>query len=181
MTGQETGTAGGATADDRPGTQEPASVAPPMTPPGGYRPATGGFRSPYAQHPGQAPYAGHAPYPGPYVPGPRPTPTGPHGAVDAGPYAWDPAADVDDPRPAGNAPAAFSVILGLLALLISFRPLAFGSMVMAWDTYVALGVAVVALVLGGVALRTPVRRPLAVVGMTLSVLALLVVAVLPTI
>jgi hypothetical protein len=89
--------------------------------------------------------------------------------------------DVEDPRPAGNAPAAFSVILGLLALLISFRPLAFGTMAMAWDTYVALGVAVLALVLGGVALRSPVRRPVAVVGMTISIAAMLVVAVLPTI
>ena len=129
-----------------------------MTPPGGHRPVTGGLpvgpRSAYVQHPGAAPY---------------------------GPYAWDPADDVDDPHPAGNAPAAFSVVLGLLAVLISCRPLAFGSMVMAWDTYVALGVAVLALVLGGVALRTPVRRPVAVLGITLSVLALLVVAVLPTI
>ncbi|MCD2196735.1 hypothetical protein LQ327_25525 [Actinomycetospora endophytica] len=182
--GQETETAGGATAGGRPG---PAGPVAPMTPPGGHRPPTGGFpagpRSPYAQHPygGPAQYPAARPYPGPYVPGPRPTPTGPHGAVNAGPYSWDPANDVDDPRRPGNAAAASSVILGLLALLISFRPLAFGSMVMAWDTYVALGVAVVALVVGGVALRTPVRRPVAVVGMTLSVLALLVVAVLPTI
>jgi hypothetical protein len=33
---------------------------------------------------------------------------------------------------------------------------------------------------GGVGLRTPVRRPAAVVGMAISVVALLVVAVLPT-
>jgi hypothetical protein len=164
------------------GAQETSS-APPMTPPGGFptgpRPAP--VPHPGAAPYGRAPYPGAQPYPGPYVPGPRPTPTGPHGALPTGPYAWDPADDVDDPRPAGNAAAAFSVVLGLLAVLISCRPLAFGSMVMAWDTYVALGVAVLALVLGGVALRTPVRRPVAVVGMTLSVLALLVVAVLPTI
>jgi hypothetical protein len=168
MTGQDSGS----TADE-------TSSAPPMTPPDGNRVPAGPW-SPPGQYPGAAPY-GRVPAPGPYIPGPRPTPTGPHGVLPTGPYAWDPADDVDDPRPAGNAPAAFSVILGLLAVLISFRPLAFGSMVMAWDTYVALGVAVLALVLGGFALRTPVRRPVAVVGMTLSVLALLVVAVLPTI
>ncbi len=187
MTGRETEIAGGATADERPGAHR---SAPAMTPPAGYRPVTGGFpagpRSPYAQHPGPVPvtgpvpYPGARPYPGPYVPGPRPTPTGPQGAVSAGPYAWDPAADVDDPRPATTAPAAFSVILGLLALLISLRPLAFGTMARAWDTYVALGVAVLALVLGGVALRSAGRRVAGVVGMTLAVLALLVVAILPT-
>ncbi|HEY2223846.1 hypothetical protein [Actinomycetospora sp.] len=175
------------TAGERQGRHAAPTSAPPVTPPGGYRPGTGGFpagpRPPYAQHPypGQAPYAGARPYPSPYVPGPRPTPTGPHGVASVGPYAWDPSVDVEDPRPAGNAPAAFSVILGLLALLISFRPLAFGTMAMAWDTYVALGVAVLALVLGGVALRSPVRRPVAVVGMTISIAAMLVVAVLPTI
>ncbi len=123
------------------------------------------------------------PHPGPYVPGPRPPmPTGPHGVLPgAYPYGWDPAADEDDPRPAGNGLAALSVIVGLLGLVVSLRPLAFGSMAMSWDTYVALAVAVVGLVLGGVALRTPVRRPVAVVGMVVSVVALLVVGILPTI
>jgi hypothetical protein len=72
------------------------------------------------------------------------------------------------------------VILGVLAVLVSLRPLAFGSMAMSWDTYVALGIAVVALTLGGVGLRAPVRRVVAVVGMALAVTALLVVAILPT-
>lgn len=121
------------------------------------------------------------PYPGPYVPGPRPSPTGPHGVLP-GPhvYGWDPTVDDDDPRPVGNATAAVSVILGVLAVLVSLRPLAFGSMAMSWDTGVALGVAVIALALGGLGLRAPVRRPVAVVGMALSVVALLVVAILPT-
>jgi hypothetical protein len=120
------------------------------------------------------------PYPGPYVPGPRPTPTGPHGVLPgAHVYGWDPSEDDEDPRP-GNTVAAVSVILGVLAVLVSLRPLAFGSMAMSWDTYVALGVAVVALTLGGLGLRAPVRRAVAVVGMALSVTALLVVAILPT-
>jgi hypothetical protein len=72
------------------------------------------------------------------------------------------------------------VVLGVLAVLVALRPLAFGSMAMAWDTYVALGVAVVALVVGGAGLRGAVRRPVAVVGMVLAVAALFVVAVLPT-
>lgn len=95
-------------------------------------------------------------------------------------YGWDPADDVDDPRPAGNPAAAFSVVLGVLAVLVSLRPLAFGSMAMAWDTYLALAVAVLALVIGGAGLRTRVRRAVAVVGMVLAVAALLIVAVLPT-
>jgi hypothetical protein len=119
------------------------------------------------------------PYPGPYVPGPRPTPTGPQGVFPGAHVAWDPADDDEDPRP-GNTVAAVSVILGVLAVLVSLRPLAFGSMAMSWDTYVALGIAVVALTLGGVGLRAPVRRVVAVVGMALAVTALLVVAILPT-
>jgi len=119
------------------------------------------------------------PYPGPYVPGPRPTPTGPQGVFPGAHVGWDPSDDDEDARP-GNTTAAVSVILGVLAVLVSLRPLAFGSMAMAWDTYVALGLAVVALTLGGVGLRGPVRRPVAVVGMALSVAALLVVAILPT-
>lgn len=195
MTGQDTETAGGATAGERPGPQGPVV---PMTPPSGYRPVpgtpTGGFpagpRPSYPQHPGTArhpgvaPYpgqGGYRPYPGPYVPGPRPTPTGPQGAAGVGPYAWDPSEDDEDPRREGNVAAAFSVILGLLALLLSLRPLAFGSMAMSWDTYVALGIAVLALVPGGVGLRRPVARPVAVVGMTIAVAAMLVVAILPTI
>jgi hypothetical protein len=119
------------------------------------------------------------PYPGPYVPGPRPTPTGPQGVFPGAHVGWDPTDDDENPQP-GNTIAAVSVILGVLAVLVSLRPLAFGSMAMAWDTYVALGVAVVALILGGVGLRAPVRRAVAVVGMALAVTALLVVAVLPT-
>ncbi len=152
------------------------------TPTTGHGPATGAPMVPAQGHPGpvRAPYG---------VPAPRQAPTGPQPMVPAAhaapmrpyaPYGWDPAADVDDPRPAGNAAATSSVILGLLALLVSLRPLAFGSMAMAWDTYLALGLAVVALVVGGVAMRTPVRRPVAVVGMVVSVVALLVVAILPT-
>ncbi len=188
---QDTDTTGGRHAAERPGAGGPAA---PRT--GGHPvgPATGGFpggpRSPYAQHPGPVrpvpPLPTHPgpvghPYPGPYVPGPRPTPTGPYGVFPGTPvHGWDPAADEEDPRPAGNATAAVSVILAVLAVLVSLRPLAFGSMAMAWDTYVAIGVAVLALTLGGVALRAPVRRPVAVVGMALSVVALLVVAILPT-
>jgi hypothetical protein len=121
------------------------------------------------------------PYPGPSVPGPRPSPTGPHGVLP-GPrvYGWDPVDDDEDPRPAGNPAAAFSVVLGVLAVLVSLRPLAFGSMAMSWDTGVALGLAVIALTLGGLGLRAAVRRPVAVVGMALPVVALLVVAILPT-
>ena len=116
------------------------------------------------------------------VPTPRPTPSGPQPIVPGhhAAYGWDPADDVDDPRPPGNPAAAFSVVLGVLAVLVSLRPLAFGSMAMAWDTYLALAVAVLALVVGGAGLRTPVRRAVAVVGMVLAVAALLVVAVLPT-
>jgi hypothetical protein len=119
------------------------------------------------------------PYPGPYVPGPRPTPTGPRGVFPGAHVAWDPTDDDEDPRP-GNTIAAVSVILGVLAVLVSLRPLAFGSMAMSWDTWVALGIAVVALALGGAGLRAPVRRVVAVVGMALAVTALLVVAILPT-
>lgn len=196
---QDTDTTGGPRAGERPGADGPTA---PRT--GGHPvpgPATGGFpggpRSPYAAHPGPVrqvqPFSaqghphpnpsgpvGPLPYPGPYVPGPRPSPTGPHGVLP-GPHVvgWDPADD-EDTEPAGNAAAAFSMILGALGLLVSLRPLAFGSMAMTWDTYVALAVAVLALVVGGVGLRTPVRRPAAVVGMAISVVALLVVAVLPT-
>jgi hypothetical protein len=187
--GQDTETAGGATAGGRPGPQGPVV---PMTPPNGYRPVPGtptgdfpvGPRPPYTQHPGEAQYPGQAPYrpyPGPYVPGPRPTPTGPQGVASVGPYAWDPAEDDEDPGRESNVAAAFSVILGLVALLLSLRPLAFGSMAMSWDTYVALGIAVLALVPGAVGLRRPVARPVAVVGMMIAVAAMLVVAVLPTI
>lgn len=186
MTSQETETAGGSTPDQR---REAEGYAPGAPSTGGYRPATGGFPaspgSAHARHPGPTPYPQSAhppvhPYPGAYIPGPAPAPTGPQSVMPVGPYAWDPADDVDDPRPAGNPAAAFSVVLGLLAALISFRPLAFGSMVMAWDTYVALGIAVLALALGGMGVRTAARRPVAVVGIALSVLALLVVAALPT-
>ncbi|HEY2193361.1 MAG TPA: hypothetical protein VGH76_13835 [Actinomycetospora sp.] len=126
-----------------------------------------------------------APWTGPQaLPAPRPAPhSGPQPVVPGHPYAvygWDPADDVDDPRPAGNPAGAASVVLGVLAVLVSLRPLAFGSMAMAWDTYLALGVAVIALVLGGAGLRSRVHRPVAVVGMVLAVAALLVVAVLPT-
>ena len=192
---QDTGTADGATAGERPEPRGPVapmgSMAPmrPVAPSTGPQavpgPPTGGFptgpRSPHAQHSYPSRPFPAQPYPGPYVPGPRPTPTGPQGAVNAGPYAWLPAEDDEDARPASNAPAAFSIILGLLALLISFRPLAFGSMAMSWDTYLALGIAVVALVIGGAGLRRSVSRPAAVVGMMISVAAMLVVAVLPTI
>jgi hypothetical protein len=128
-------------------------------------------------------------YPGPDtgpggVPMPRQAPwSGPQPVTPAHPYAaygWDPANDVDDPRPAGNPAAATSVVLGVLAVLVSLRPLAFGSMAMSWDTYVALGVAVVSLVVGGVGLRHRVHRPVAVVGMLLGVAALLLVALIPT-
>lgn len=167
MTGQDTHTAGGGR--PAPTGEHPAASRP--------APRASGPAAPYPPYP---PHPAGPGRPGPYqhVPAPRPAPTGPHPVPYA--YAWDPAADVDDPRPTGNVRAAFSVILGLVALLISLRPLAFGSMLMSWDTYVALGIAVVALVLGGATLRTPGCRPVAVVGMLLSVAALLVVAVLPT-
>ncbi len=175
----------GGRAVERPGAGGPTA---PRT---GGQPVTGGPRSPYAQHPGPVrptgpvpvptfpPGPGAHPYPGPYVPGPRPTPTGPQGVFPGAHVGWDPSDDDEDPRP-GNTTAAVSVILGVLAVLVSLRPLAFGSMAMTWDTYVALGLAVIALTLGGVGLRGPVRRPVAVVGMALSVAALLVVAILPT-
>lgn len=141
-------------------------------------PAVGRPTPPYGP-PTQAPWTGpHA------VPGPRPAPySGPRPVVPGHQYAaydWDPSDDVDDPQPAGNPAGSASVVLGVLAVLVSLRPLAFGSMTMAWDTYVALGIAVIALVLGGAGLRSRVRRPVAVVGMVLAVAALLVVAVLPT-
>ncbi|NMO94131.1 hypothetical protein [Actinomycetospora sp. TBRC 11914] len=137
-------------------------------------PATGGATPPSGYH--RVPTHPQA------VPAPRPAPSGPQPVVPGpyGVYGWDPANDVEDPRPAGNPAAATSVVLAVLAVLVALRPLAFGSMAMSWDTYVALGVAVIALVTGGVALRSPVRRPVAVVGMVLAVAALLLVAVLPT-
>ncbi|MEJ2870543.1 hypothetical protein WCD74_22445, partial [Actinomycetospora sp. OC33-EN08] len=130
---------------------------------------TGGPR--HAPHPGmprQGPTAyGHAPG---WAPIEEP-------AYDP---SYDPSYDTDDPRPPGNGAAAFSAVLGVLALLVSLRPLAFGSMALSWDTFVGIGIALVALTAGAVGLRTPVRRPVAVVGMALAVVALLVVAVLPT-
>ncbi|GLZ54660.1 hypothetical protein [Actinomycetospora sp. NBRC 106378] len=88
--------------------------------------------------------------------------------------------DAEDPRTPGNPAASFSAVLGVLALLVGLRPLAFGSMALSWDGFVGIGIALVALVAGAVGLRTSVRRPVAAVGMVLAVVALLVVAVLPT-
>jgi hypothetical protein len=180
----------------------PAATAMPAGGPavGGTAPPSGHPRPARPPYPGYPPYSAHpgphpAPHPGPHagprlgphsgphaVPAPRAAPSGPQPSVPGGygRFDWDPADDVEDPRPVGNPAAATSVVLGVLAVLVALRPLAFGSMAMAWDTYVALGVAVVALVVGGAGLRGAVRRPVAIVGMVLAVAALLVVAVLPT-
>lgn len=88
--------------------------------------------------------------------------------------------DTEDPRAPGNPAASFSAVLGVLALLVGLRPLAFGSMALTWDGFVGIAIALAALVAGAVGLRIPVRRPVAAVGMVLAVVALLVVAVLPT-
>ena len=100
--------------------------------------------------------------------------------MNAGPYAWDPAEDDEDARPASNAPAASrSSSASRAADQLPAAGVRLDGHVL--DTYVALGIAVVALTLGGVGLRRAVSRPAAVVGMALSVAALLVVAILPTI
>lgn len=137
--------------------------------------------------------AGATPSPG--VPGPRPAPWDrmPHpsaplpyvgpptpgvGNDGHGPFAAD--LDTDDPRPAGNPLATVACVLGVLGLAISLRPLVVGSMAMAWDTYLALALAVTALGLGIGGARRPVRRPVAVAGIVLSAAALVAVAVLPS-
>ncbi|WP_433803592.1 hypothetical protein [Actinomycetospora sp. CA-084318] len=150
------------------------------------RPTTGGPR--HAPHPAppfpppgmprQAPpgYGGWAPPTGGWAPptGGWAPPTGGWAPIVEDPY------DVEDPRSPGNPAAALSAVLGVLALLVSLRPLAFGSMALSWDGIVGIAIALVAVLAGAVGLRTPVRRPVAVVGMVLAVVALLVVAVLPT-
>jgi hypothetical protein len=167
--GMMTGTTGTAGTPEQAGRHERPVPQAPQTGPWA-QPATGGFPAP-RQHP-TGPR--HAVAPTPSAPRSLPPTPVPYAA------AWDPALDEDDPRPAGNAAASVSAVLGFLALLVSLRPLAFGSMTMAWDTYVALAVAVLALVLAAVGLRTPVRRVVAVVGMALSLATLVVVALLPT-
>ncbi|MDL5156604.1 hypothetical protein [Actinomycetospora termitidis] len=162
----------------RPGTPAPTprptgdgGAAPDRRPPQSYgpRPMAGGPR--YAPHPGRPGMPLQGPPGQGWAPGWVPIEDGPE---------YDADYDTDDPRPPGNGAAAFSAVLGVLALLVSLRPLAFGSMALAWDTFVGIGIALLALVAGAVGLRTPVRRPVAAVGMTLAVVALLVVAVLPT-
>lgn len=152
---------------------------------------------PGASHPGARHPAGPAPFPsGPFAPGPFPTGQfatgpGPQGfaprpgiPAQAGPVGpgtgWTPIEDDDEPEQAGNPAAAASVVLGVLALLVSLRPLAFGSMSLSWDTYVALGLGVFGLVVGIAGARGPVRRPVAAAGIAISLAALLVVGVLPT-
>ncbi|MFC5062967.1 hypothetical protein [Actinomycetospora atypica] len=169
----------------------------------GHGPATGPYATGPRPLPQPAPFPG-ARYPtGPYATGPYggPVPSGrfPAGQFTGGPYpaaprpgipaqggpghpgtGWVPLDDQDDPEPTGNPAAAASVVLGVLALLVSLRPLAFGTMSLSWDTYVALGVGVLALVVGIAGARGPVRRGVAAAGMLIGLAALLVVAVLPT-
>lgn len=121
--------------------------------------------------------------PGPFTAGPFPA-ARPGIPAQVGPgypgVGWTPLDDEDDPEPVGNPAAAASVVLGVLALLVSLRPLAFGTMSMSWDTYIALGVGVLALVVGIAGACRPVRRGVAAAGMLIGLAALLVVAVLPT-
>ena len=154
-------------------------------------------------HPAGPPGARYPAAPGQFDGGPfrgGPSPTGPFtpGPFTAGPFpaarpgipnqvgpgypgaGWTPLDDEDDPEPVGNPSAGASVVLGVLALLVSLRPLAFGTMSMSWDTYVALGVGVLALVVGIAGACRPVRRGVAAAGMLIGLAALLVVAVLPT-
>ena len=155
--------------------------------PGGH--SGGGFPAGGRPGPtGSFPAAG----PGTFPPARRPHPTGPQPAVGYGrfdqpSYPRVPAAtgyaeaDLDDdPRPAGNAAAVTSCVLGLLGLLLSLRPLVFGSNAMTVDTYVAIAISVIALVLGIAGVRLPRRRAAGVVGIAGSLIALLMVAIIPT-
>lgn len=114
---------------------------------------------------------------------PRQAPPGyGHGGYPPPTGSWAPIDDdTEDPRTPGNPAAASSVVLGVLALLVGLRPLAFGSMALSWDGFVGIALALGALVAGAVGLRTAIRRPVAALGLVLAVVALLVVAVLPTI
>ncbi|GAA4828853.1 hypothetical protein GCM10023201_15290 [Actinomycetospora corticicola] len=120
----------------------------------------------------------------PFVPPPGMPRQGPPGYGHGHPPptgGWAPIVDdVEDPATPGNPAAAFSLVLGILALLVGLRPLAFGSMALSWDGFLGLAIALVGVVAGAFGLRAPVRRPLAAVGMLLGVAALLVVATLPT-
>jgi hypothetical protein len=88
--------------------------------------------------------------------------------------------DDDDTTPAGNVPAVMSLVLALVGILVSCRPFVLGTTAMAPDTYVAIAISVVALVLGGVGALRPVRRPAAVSGIVGSIAALLIVGIIPT-
>jgi len=169
----------------------------PAPPPGGFRPGapTGGFRP-------APPTGGFAGPPGGRFPAgpPRPGPSGPfdHPSFPGRPapgYAggnapgygtgysgYDPDFDEDDDdtTPAGNVPAVMSLVLALVGILVGCRPFVFGTTAMAPDTYVAIAISVIALVLGGVGALRPVRRPAAVVGIVGSVVALLIIAIIPT-
>ncbi|WP_018334435.1 hypothetical protein [Actinomycetospora chiangmaiensis] len=114
---------------------------------------------------------------------PRQAPPGHgYGAYPPATGGWAPIVeDADDPSTPGNPAAATSVALGVLALLVSLRPLAFGSMALGWDGFVGIALALGGLVAGAVGLRTALRRPVAGLGMALAVVALLVIAVLPTV
>jgi hypothetical protein len=153
-------------------------------------------RPPQRYGPGPTTGPGHAPHPrGPQPMRPYPVPP-PPGMPRQGPPGyghpghqlptggWAPidedAYDREDPRTPGNPAAATSVVLGALALLVGLRPLAFGSMALGWDGFVGIALALGGLVAGAVGLRTALRRPVAGLGLALAVVALLVVAVLPT-
>jgi len=172
----------------------PRGPVPPHPPQGG--PRTGAWQPPGPRTPGTGPQ--------PHVPpqwGPRPGPYGPQGpqawhqgtpprgtaaaqpwsATGSG-HGWpvSPDDDAEEVRPAGNGAAVTSCVFAILGLLLSLRPLFFGSNAMSVDTFVALGLAVVGLVAGIAATRIPRRRPATIIGIALSLLALLVIAVIPT-
>jgi hypothetical protein len=175
----------------------PRRTVPPHPPQGG--PRTGPWQAPGPRTPGTGPQ--------PHVPsqwGPRPGPYGPQGphgpqgwhqgtpprgtaapqpwsATGSG-YGWpaSPDDDAEEVRPAGNGAAVTSCVFAILGLLLSLRPLFFGSNAMSIDTFVALGLAVVGLVAGIAATRIPRRRAATIIGIALSLLALLVIAVIPT-
>ena len=159
----------------------PRAARPPHLPyPGGPVPGARYPTGPYATYPGGPAPSGR--FAGPHPPAPRPgiPAQGGPGHPGTGWVPFDDLDDADDPEPTGNPAAAASVVLGVLALLVGLRPLAFGSMSLSWDTYVALGVGVLALVVGIAGACRPVRRGVAAAGMLIGLAALLVVAVLPT-
>jgi hypothetical protein len=171
----------------------PPSSVPPQFGPSPYGPTPSASVPFGPPRPGPPPFGpqpvGSGPHPVPHpVARPVPPPGMPRQAPPGYGHGYPPPTggwapivdDVEDPATPGNPAAAFSLVLGVLALLVGLRPLAFGSMALSWDGFLGLAIALVGVVAGAVGLRAPVRRPLAVVGMVLGVAALLVVATLPT-